>query len=102
MSERKTILQLMLEAHKPELRDLPGHVTELWSDGEVTVTKSGNLYSMRNSHQISVPILPKQYGVWNPDKPKENVWCIATDDNEAIKNIRKRMFEVFKDIVGVE
>lgn len=34
------------------------HVAEVWEDGEITVTKSGDLYSHRRIHQSEVPFLP--------------------------------------------
>jgi len=33
------------------------HVTEVWEDGELTTTKSGDLYRRRNLHRLSPPIV---------------------------------------------
>jgi hypothetical protein len=54
--------------HKPELIDQPGMVYEIWEDGEITLTKSGDLYGQRNLHCIvpgmagvSVPLPNKRH-----------------------------------------
>lgn len=35
------------------------HVAEVWNDGEITSTKSGDLYRARSIHQMSPPVWPE-------------------------------------------
>lgn len=42
---------------RPELAEQPGMVYEIWEDGEITLTKSGDLYRQRSLHTI-VPGIP--------------------------------------------
>lgn len=54
---------------KPELKNLPGMVYEIWEDGEITLTKSGELYGQRTLHCIvpgikgvNVPLPESRHG----------------------------------------
>lgn len=47
------LIHLIHSKHNPELAKLPGHVYQVWFDGEVTLQKSGELLNMRNLHTIS-------------------------------------------------
>lgn len=38
--------------NRPELKAEQGMVYEIWEDGEITLTKSGDLYGQRNLHCI--------------------------------------------------
>lgn len=51
----KAFEQWLVERNKPELSTTPGHVVEVWEDGEITITKSGDLYGQRGLHQMMPP-----------------------------------------------
>ena len=47
-------------AHVPGLHKEPGMLYEFWEDGELTLTKAGDLYRQRGLHMIAFPLeLPK-------------------------------------------
>jgi hypothetical protein len=52
-------MSLLHSLHNPELIKAPGMVYEIWEDGEITLTKSGDLYGMRGLHCI----VPGKQGV---------------------------------------
>lgn len=43
------------------------HVTEVWEDGELTITKSGDLYGQRRVHQTERPFLPVGQVLFPPE-----------------------------------
>lgn len=49
------IVAAMKAAHTPSMKD-EHHVRELWQDGEVTLTKGGDLFRARNLHTIEYPV----------------------------------------------
>ena len=46
------MIQQVLALSQPQLIEQPGMVYELWHDGEITLTKSGELYRQRTLHPI--------------------------------------------------
>lgn len=57
----KTFAEEVAEFHAPEAVEQP-MVYEVWSDGEITLTKGGNLYKQRNLHTIYPAALPAWQG----------------------------------------
>jgi hypothetical protein len=51
MNTQDTI-KAMIALHDENAIKQPGHVYEVWEDGEITLTKSGELYGLRNLHMI--------------------------------------------------
>jgi hypothetical protein len=56
------IIAEMKKAHNPSMveESQGGHVQELWQDGEVTLTKGGDLFRARSLHMIEFPVLSKE------------------------------------------
>lgn len=68
--------------HKPELRNEPGMVYEIWEDGEITLQKSGDLYGQRTLHMI----VPGLQGVNTPlpDNRGDHSCMAVHEDDIAI------------------
>ena len=56
MDEKLTPAELAAQLHDPTLAAQPGHVYQVWGDGEVTMQKSGPLLWQRTLHQMEPPI----------------------------------------------
>lgn len=54
LDELKTLIHAV---HKPELIKERSHVFEMWEDGEITLTKAGDLYHQRTIHQMLPPLI---------------------------------------------
>jgi hypothetical protein len=65
------------------------HVSEIWEDGEITVTKSGDLYGARNLHQSSPPLFPEGRLLFDVPSDQEHVRRVITDD--SLKAMVKHM-----------
>jgi hypothetical protein len=98
--------EAMAVTDRPELTKQDGHVYELWSDGEITLQKSGSLYGQRTLHRMIGPILREQLSTKAEYEAKSSEemlkfwhngvrkpWSIAFDkpEQEMIKLIRKVM-----------
>ena len=44
---------LILKHYHPEMAEVPGMVYQVWEDGEITLTKSGDLLGQRSLHCIN-------------------------------------------------
>lgn len=89
------IIAEMKKAHDPSMVDQP-HVQELWQDGEVTLTKGGDLFRTRSLHMIEFPI--GQDSIWSKqialglscNGGNVSVYCTS----EECKEIRTMMGEL--------
>lgn len=54
------------------------HVFEVWSDGEVTMTKGGDLYGKRSRHQVQEPLF-KPGALWPIPMGARHALYIVTD-----------------------
>ena len=98
------IAQAMKDEHQEELRQEEGdHVLELWSDGEVTMTKCGSLYGQRSLHQMAGPVLTEQLtppdadwdrmAEWFDERKRQpKPWRVALP-RERIWELRRAMIE---------
>jgi len=68
MHRLDALKQAMLEANKPELIKTESHVYEVWSHGEITLTKAGDLFRQRSLHQMAEPVIPKEAALTNPER----------------------------------
>jgi len=88
----ETIISAMKKAHNPELVT-ESHVQELWQDGELTITKAGELFRARTLHMIKPPVLhrthAKMVAVGLGVKSVENVSVYVSD--HAANEIRLMM-----------
>lgn len=74
------------------------HVTEVWEDGEVTVTKSGELYGARNVHQSAKPILPVGFTIFDSREDFEG----SEELQEVLYGDKhKRMIVTNKALLGI-
>lgn len=67
------------------------HVSEVWEDGEVTITKCGDLYSHRNLHQVLPPRLPEGMELW-PTGDSEHQRMVVIDD-EVVEFLKEATFK---------
>lgn len=56
------------------------HVSEMWEDGEVTFTKSGDLYGARRTHASSPPLFPEKYKLWEVPDGQDHKKKVIVDD----------------------
>ena len=56
------------------------HVSLLWEDGEITSTKSGDLFGARSLHQSVEPWLPRNEQLWSVPESPDNPF---TSDHHA-------------------
>ena len=59
------------------------HVTEMWEDGELTFTKSGDLYRARRLHQRLPPRLPHGFELFKVPEDREHTRMVVLDDEMA-------------------
>lgn len=59
------------EEAQERINDGRSHIAEVWEDGEVTVSKAGDLYRHRRLHQSLSPRLPEGYKLWHPEGDHE-------------------------------
>lgn len=52
----ETLEQAIARLHDPKWLKEPGHVYQVWEDGEVTLQKSGDLLWQRNLHMMEFGI----------------------------------------------
>lgn len=85
------IHEAILAAHKPELEKEPGHVYQIWEDGEITLQKSGPLLWNRTLHMLC----PGKEGVNipMPCKMEEHSYANVESEEVAIK-LRAQMGEL--------
>lgn len=89
MKTTEEILKAVLALHDPLATSRPGMVYEVWEDGEITLTKSGELYGLRQLHQISPPFpfhLPVD-SLPNVNGPGTHS-CIAASSHETATEAR--------------
>lgn len=73
---------------KPELRTRPGHVYEVWNDGEITLQKSGELYGLRTLHQLQKPAIPGD-ALGKVDKPVP----VAVESSKEAYQLRQKLLD---------
>lgn len=59
------------------------HVTEIWEDGEVTSTKSGELFRQRSLHQRDRPFINVEGmnpALWDIPEDKDHTSRVVVDD----------------------
>lgn len=80
--------QLVDKYHVPDLNTKPGSVYMLFADGELVLTKSGELFGMRTFHSIMAPVVTNPHPTWERVFPQEinNYYCcfIAEHDHANI------------------
>lgn len=92
-----TVISMIQKAHNPELAKQEGMVYQLWQDGELTVTKSGELLGLRNLHMIEAGFIrkPEMYSKWMhvmvPDGENAFIYC-AKEDAYAIREVMQQIF----------
>lgn len=69
-------------------KDGETHVAEIWEDGEITATKCGELYGARSLHQMSPPLLPEGYELFDVPDDHDHQRMVILDEElrETIKN----------------
>lgn len=85
------VAEIMVMCDIPELRKQSGMVYEVWQDGEVTLTKSGELYGKRSLHQIAPPISGPYSTV---------VFPIPGTGNRSVAVSREGLYNVLRAIVS--
>lgn len=73
------------EGHKI-IHDDRTHVKEVWEDGELTTTKSGDLYRSRSLHQSAPPVWPEGSEVLFDVESGDHKRMVVTD-REALEEI---------------
>lgn len=71
------------------------HVSELWEDGEITSTKSGDLYGARLLHQSRRPILESANLLWDPDEGNDHKKMVIVD-REAVDELLDGVELIFR------
>lgn len=84
----ETLQQLVAQYHVPNLHAKPGSVYMLFADGELVLTKSGELFGMRTFHSIMSPVIANPHPSWERIFPQEinGYYCcfIAEHDHANI------------------
>jgi hypothetical protein len=85
VDREKTLRQLILQHHHPELAQVSGHVLQVWHDGEVTTQKAGELLWQRTLHCLAPSILAHK-GLWKlfPEQVSTGTF-IFTDERGALE-----------------
>lgn len=96
------IIELMIAAHDP-LAVNNSMVSELWADGEITLTKGGDLFRMRSIHQINPNFLSKGQTLYISERLLEaipdlqevgGIAAIMPRNEKAAIKIRAAMLEL--------
>lgn len=89
---KKRLQDYVAEPHSEEGQEVihndKAHVAELWEDGEITTTKSGDLYKNRSLHGSSPPFLPERAELFDTGD-SEHKRMVITDDE--IRDIIENM-----------
>ena len=80
------IIATLLAMHKPECQ-ADSMVYEVWNDGEITLTKGGELYGQRTLHQMAMPLRTKHLPV-NALHPRYNNSRIMVATHEEAQAAR--------------
>jgi hypothetical protein len=77
----------------PDLAKQHGMVTQVWSDGEVTCQKSGDLLWQRSLHQVTPPCVPNRREVvaraqWHGSTQNDSNKYLYVADQAAAKRVR--------------
>ena len=78
--------QLVDKYHVPGLNTKPGSVYMLFADGELVLTKSGELFGMRTFHSIMAPVVTNPHPAWERVFPQEingYFCCFVAEDVHA-------------------
>lgn len=89
------------EEGQVEIHEDGTHVAEIWEDGEITITKSGDLYRRRNLHQVVRPRLPEGFRLFEVPEDREHTRMVIVDD-ELRDEIEKMTVTIRQDSVTVE
>lgn len=82
VSSKRELLQLLEELSFDPRETDDSHAYELWEDGEITMTKAGQLYGLRNLHQMIGPFRPKM------EEPRR--WALS---REAAFSCRQKLLK---------
>lgn len=85
----KTLKELIDEHNHPELAKESGHVYQVWGDGEVTLTKSGDLLGRRGLHCMDMAITPEWAADILPEESNGNTFMYT--DELGARAIRVRI-----------
>lgn len=76
------------------IHDGSGHVLEIWEDGEITSTKSGDLYGRRSVHRSVPPLLPENKELFDTGD-SDHKRMVITD--RRVKELMKELHEATHD-----
>jgi hypothetical protein len=84
------LTKMIEHASNPSLRSSKSMVYELWEDGEVTLTKCGDLLRRRTLHMIGAPILTNKVytdmiKLVMDDQGQHSCIALTNADAEAIR-----------------
>jgi hypothetical protein len=95
-----TINDLINKAHDSKLAEVPGMVYQIWSDGEITLQKSGNLLWNRSLHTIAFGSLNAKLvetlGIKFPETYNNNYYAFVS--HEDANKIRKMLIEIVSKV----
>jgi hypothetical protein len=95
------IFEELAKLHSDEAIHKPGMVYEVWSDGEITLTKSGDLYGQRNLHCIEPGLVPEWIAKADadsyPKKAGNGFGYLAVETSEDAYKARDIIFQSFLD-----
>ena len=89
------------EEGQAEIHGEGTHVTELWEDGEMTSTKSGDLYGRRLLHQSVEPWLPRNEVLWDVPEGKDNKRMVVLDRDKVKEILREYAEEKNIDVYNL-
>jgi len=91
----KEIQAKVMEYSEPELAQQTGSVYQLWSDGEITLQKSGSLLGLRFLHQI-MPSIGSGINLVDffPEKSHAGKYGFAYMTREHAEEIRNMMAQL--------
>ncbi len=96
MATKLTKIYALIAMHNPEaLKE--GMVYELWNDGEVTLTKGGDLFRQRNLHCIEPGCMPSLPVDFFPIRNADGRYgSIALSSHEDVKKAKELMASLWK------
>lgn len=99
--EYKELKAFIQSASNDELAAMPGHVTQVWHDGEITIQKSGDLLGQRTLHTVRPGLecekLSMPPGDFQHQNQSGNGFIYCTPEDAA--TIRDAIFERAKLLI---
>lgn len=77
------------EEGQDEIYSDSSHVRLLWEDGEMNVTKSGDLFGSRRLHLVQEPWLPRNQVLWHPPEGQDHQKKIVLDSDRVDEILRE-------------